>query len=97
MSASEKLKALDEAFDTSRFLAMLNYYIGPGARTAGSREGEQMYWNVKGVLVALPQIVAVVEAAEETTAEIQLHGMVTDHAGGYHLRTALAALDEALS
>jgi hypothetical protein len=44
-----------------------------------------------------PQIVAVVEAAEETTAEIQLHGMVTDHAGGLRLRYALAALEEALS
>jgi len=46
---------------------------------------------------ALPQIVAVVEAAEETTAEIQLHGMVTDHAAGLRLRCALAALEEALS
>jgi len=91
VSASEKLKALDEALDTQHFLATLNYYIGPGARTAVSRESMQEYRDVKAALVALPHIVAVVEAAESVTSADQ---------GAWHgsrLLLALAALDEALS
>jgi hypothetical protein len=91
VSASEKLKALDEAFDTPRFLGTLNYYIGPGARTAVSRESEKMYFDVKAVLVALPQIVAVVEAAERLQRDPRV--IVAD----VDLRAALAALEQALS
>ena len=64
MSASERLRALDGEIDTPRFLATLNFYIGPGARTATSHEQVKTYHDVKAALNALPLIADVVEAAE---------------------------------
>jgi hypothetical protein len=96
VSASEKLKALDAEgrYPTlaEDLLPTLNYYIGPGARTATSRESELLYHRTARVLRALPQIVAVVEAAEMEYENSQL---VNDEA--ITLGRALAALDEALS
>ena len=98
MSASEKLKALDEAFDTQRFLGTLNYYIGPGSRTAVSRESEKLYFDVKAVLVALPQIVAVVKAAERAQRYMQQSSyLVGADAVNEAVSDALAALEDALS
>jgi hypothetical protein len=63
VSASEKLKALDTAM-SDRLLGTANYFFGPNARTAVSRESRDMYEALKAYRIALPQIVAVVEAAE---------------------------------
>lgn len=106
MSAAEKLKALGEAFDTSRFLSTLNYYIGPGARTLTSRENEKMYYDVKAVLVALPQIVAVIELEVEFMRGCEEECLAHDTSWPplnarddlvARKHRALAALDEALA
>jgi hypothetical protein len=59
------------------------------------------YQNLLYLRDALPQIVAVVESAETTHAELWKLGASQDwteyHEGREHLRVALAALEEALS
>jgi hypothetical protein len=101
VSASEKLKALDAEgrYPTlaEDLLPTLNYYIGPGARTATSRESELLYHRTARVLRALPQIVAVVEAAEVYAPIIWRRDAEDGHTkNGIELRRRLQALDEAL-
>jgi len=91
MSASERLKALD-AETTQRVISSMHYYFGPNARTAVSKESADACVAATRVLRALPQIVAVVEAATGCAATGFAHY-------GYkaQLQESLAALEEALS
>jgi hypothetical protein len=92
VSASEKLKALEPPRrGWGDVISSMNYYFGPNARTLVSKESADSCVAASTVLRALPQIVAVVEAAERLQRDPRL--IVAD----VDLRAALAALEEALS
>lgn len=84
MSASEKLRALDAVREN----APMGWSMGPAH--AGSADWDELS---HALIAALPQIVAVVEAAEAASGEIQSGAPSVQNT----LDAALSALDEALS
>lgn len=89
MSAAEKLKALGERAVADRYQTidqLREKYEGDWPAKSG--EAQSL------IYAALPQIVAVVEAAEWYQANLYLGGQVDD---GQMAAVALDALDEALS
>ena len=88
MSASEKLKALDEAIiDLSP--------VADGRFVSELHVKEPSAQSLVALRNALPQIMAVVEAAEINIAGIEFHQLALSH-GEHVLLVALDALDEAL-
>jgi len=97
VSASEKLKALDEGH-TMAGLRVVPIYRKTGSKVLGA-DAFELAPDVQTVMHALPQIVAVVEAATEMSD--WLEGMSCNTYGRNLIGirdfdTALAALDEAL-
>lgn len=109
MSAAEKLKALDEALTESPWFYEAGIPEGgdrtgsvwaqtPALELVMSKPHVVEAQRLLALRNALPQIVAVVEAAEAGEDALRMHGrgpelIVARHA----LYAALAALDEALS
>ena len=95
MKASERLRELDGAMnERSSILGAMNYYFGPGARTAVSRESVLQYEAAAKIIRALPLIADVVEAAE--ACDPGGPGWFGDNAEGDRIAAALTALRDAL-